>query len=335
MSKKTVVRMATSRPVQVSDIWIAISPSALRDAAKSINDDAALRMSVEHDPYAVSVLKTGKAWTEPYEEFESLVVELLESRRSQIVTPDTEQVYVLMEFPPETLPFVCRPETDRLSVNVDLANFDSINDLERFQSVVSADGTRTKRHERRSLVPDPIITIALPGLGGLVALVVTYFVLKPIYTGYSNAVARLSEQFFINAAKSFGGIKIAGMNRKSQDVLTAYRDHQSPDGRPILVERIFKGPELDIIVLERVNPDGELADVDFQDIVEELAEQGRIVLGAREITLIRDDDGKLNFWYLHTKDGHVIATEAALQYTNDAINRLAEGKDRTHEKKDE
>ena len=102
-----------------------------------------------------------------------------------------------------------------------------------------------------------------------------------------------------------------------------------------MVERIFKGPELDIIVLERVNPDGELADVDFQDIVEELAEQGRIVLGAREITLIRDDDGKLNFWYLHTKDGHVIATEAALQYTNDAINRLAEGKDRTHEKKDE
>ena len=40
----------------------------------------------------------------------SLVVELLESRRSQIVTPDTEQVYVLMEYPPETLPFVCRPE---------------------------------------------------------------------------------------------------------------------------------------------------------------------------------------------------------------------------------
>ena len=53
------------------------------------------------------------------------------------------------------------------------------------------------------------------------------------------------------------------------------------------------------------------------------------------MVLIRDDDGKLNFWYLHTKDGHVIATEAALQYTNDAINRLAEGKDRTHEKKDE
>ena len=73
MSRKTVIRMASTRPVKVSDIRISINPSALNDAVEAMRSRGALRWSIEHDPYCVSLKKSGDAWTEPLEEFESLV----------------------------------------------------------------------------------------------------------------------------------------------------------------------------------------------------------------------------------------------------------------------
>jgi len=111
MTGNLMVRMATTKPVRVSDINVAVSPSALKSAADSLNTNAAIRCSVEHDPYSVSIFKSGKAWTEPLDEYECLVVELLEARRHRIVTSDTERDYLLLAFPSDTLPFVRRCAT--------------------------------------------------------------------------------------------------------------------------------------------------------------------------------------------------------------------------------
>ena len=105
MSRKTVVRMASTRPVEVSDIRIAINPTALNEAAEAMRSQGALRWSIEHDPYCVSLMKSGYAWTEPFDDFESLVVELWDGEPHGVVTKDTEERYVLVEFPSDTLPF--------------------------------------------------------------------------------------------------------------------------------------------------------------------------------------------------------------------------------------
>ena len=326
MPRTLVARMATTRPVEVSDILVQVSPEALKDAADSLNTRAAIRMSVEHDPYAVSVFKTGTAWIEPLDEYESLVVELLEAQTHGIVTSDTEREYVLLEFPSYTLPFARRPETDRFSVSVDLANFDSLRDLERFESAISGSGMQTQKQGRRSLTPEPVITIVIPGLAGLIGLTLGYYLLKPFYEGYRNAVSKLTEQFIIDNAERFLGIKINSANRNSQSALTSYKDHQSSDERPVLVERILKGKDLDIVLLERVGAGEDLNGIQLDEIMNELADQGRVILDAREITLVRNPDGELRFWYLHTENGDVIATEDALDYTDCAFRRLGESR---------
>ena len=322
MSRKTVVRMASTRPVKVSDIRITVNPSALNDAAEAMRSRGALRWSIEHDPYCVSLKKSGGAWTEPLEEFESLVVELWDGEPRRVVMKDTEEGYVLMEFPSETLPFSRRAGSDRLSVDVDLANFDSMQALERFKSAVSADGTRAGQQGRYSVIPDPIITITIPGLVELIGLAVIYLLGKPLYTGYSNAVARLAERFVLKTVERFGSEKIDHINRKSHELYAAFKKHQSIDARPVLVERILSGQEFDIILLERVSANELPKPVEWNEILNELAERGRVILGAREITMVRDDDGKLRLWYLHTEDGDVISTDDAWIYTADKLGKL-------------
>ena len=324
MPRKTVVRMASTRPVKVSDIRIAINPTALNDAAEAMRSRGALRWSIEHDPYCVSLLKSGDAWTEPFDEFESLVVELWEGEPRRVVMKDTEEGYVLVEFPSETLPFSRRADADRLSVDVDLANFDSLQALERFKSAVSVGGTRAGQQGRYSVTPDPIITITIPGLVGLISLAVIYLLGKPLYTGYSNALARLTERLVLKTVERFGAEKIDHINQKSHELHAAFKEHQSIDARPVLVERILKGPELDIILLERVPANESPSDVEWHEILNDLAERGLAILGAREITMVRDDDGKLRLWYLHTQDGDVISTNDAWTYTANRLRTLRE-----------
>ena len=331
MSRKTVIRMASTRPVKVSDIRISINPSALNDAVEAMRSRGALRWSIEHDPYCVSLKKSGDAWTEPLEEFESLVVELWDGEPRRVVMKDTEEGYVLMEFPSETLPFSRRTgsdrlSADRLSVDVDLANFDSMQALERFKSAVSADGTRAGQQGRYSVIPDPIITITIPGLVGLIGLAAIYLLGKPLYTGYSNAVARLAERFVLKTVERFGSEKIDHINRKSHELYAAFKEHQSIDARPVLVERILSGQEFDIILLERVSANELPKPVEWNEILNELVERGLVILGAREITMVRDDDGKLRLWYLHTEEGDVISTDDALIYTADKLSQLLESR---------
>ena len=326
MSGTTVVRMASTRPVNVSDIRIAINPTALNDAAEALRSRGALRWSIEHDPYCVSLFKSGDAWTEPFDEFESLVVEMLEGEPRRVVMKDTEEGYVLVEFPSEALPFSRRADADCLSVDVDLANFDSLQTLERFKSAVFVGGTRAGQQGRHSVTPDPIITITIPGLVGLIGVAVIYLLGKPLYTGYSNAVARLAERFVLKTIERFGSEKIDQVNQKSHELYAAFKEHQSTDTRPVLVERILKGPEFDIILLERVPADEAPSDVEWHEILNELAERGVVILGAREITMVRDDDGKLRLWYLHTQDGDVISTDDAWNYTANKLSQLRESR---------
>ena len=187
---------------------------------------------------------------------------------------------------------------------------------------------RAQKQERRALTPEPVITIMIPGLAGLIGLALGYYLLKPLYDGYRNAVSKITEQCIIKAAERFLGIKINGANQDSRSVLDSYRGHQSHDDRPVLVERILKGKALDIILLERVSVGGEISEIEFDEIMNELVDQGRVILEASEVTLVRDTDGKLRFWYLHTEEGNVIATQDAMIYTDRALFRLQERKDK-------
>ena len=67
-----------------------------------------------------------------------------------------------------------------------------------------------------------------------------------------------------------------------------------------------------------------------------MAERGLVILGAREITMVRDDDGKLRLWYLHTQDGDVISTDDAWTYMANKLSELRESRsESSQEERDE
>ena len=102
------------------------------------------------------------------------------------------------------------------------------------------------------------------------------------------------------------------MNRKIKNVLTVYKDNQSVGARPILIERTFTSRDVNIVLLERIDNDDNIENVELQQILDALEETGKIIRTASEITLMRNADGKWQFWYLLTEDGNVIATHEAM-----------------------
>ena len=187
-------RIASTRPVQASpDVWVAVTTEALLEAAKSVNTRSAPRWSLEHDPYTVSLMKPCAARVEYGDEFDSLVIEFAPGQELGIITHDTKMEHVFLRFPEDTLPFTTREDVERLSVAVDLANFDKLGDFENFKSIVALDGTPTNTLGRRSAIPDPIIAVSVPVIVGFIA----FLLLKPIYHGYSNAVSKLTERIIL------------------------------------------------------------------------------------------------------------------------------------------
>ena len=322
MLDRRVARIATTRPIQASsDVWVRVTTEALLEAAKSVNTRSVPRWSLEHDPYTVSLMKPCTARVEHGDEFDSLVIEFAPGQELGIITHDTEMEYVFLHFPEDTLPFTTREDVERLSVAVDLANFDKLGDFENFKSAVSLDGTPTKTLGRRSAIPDPIITVSVPVIVGFIA----FLLLKPIYHGYSSAVSKLTERMILKTAEYFASLAMDKMNRKLKNVLTAYRNNQSVDERPILVERRFTSRDVNIVLLERIHNDTDIENVELQQLLDVLEETGKIICTASEITLTRNTDGKWQFWYLLTADGHVIATEEAMLYTNSVLSHMREG----------
>ena len=320
MVDRVVARVVTTEPVQVSDTRTVVTTDALIDAAESLNTRSATRVSLEHDPFAVSIMKSHAARVERGDKYDSLIIEMIYGQECGLTTGDTEEKYVLLRFPTETLPFTRQDDVDRLSVAVDLANFDKLEDLEHFENTVSSDGTLTKRLGRYSIIPDPMIAVSVPVIAGLIVLLL----LKPIYQGYSNAVSKLTERVILKAAEHFASLAVDKMNGKVKGVLTAYRKNQSADGRPILVERVLTSRDVNIVLLERIDNDKEMEGVELHQIAEELTERSKIILSASEITLVRNAEGKWKFWYLHTADGHVIATDEAMSYTAAVLDRMTE-----------
>ena len=312
--------IATTTPVNVSDSQIRFTPEALLSAAEAINYQASAPMRLEHDPYSVPLMKTGRAFVEHEGEFSELVIEFLDSQERRLVTHDTETEYAFLQFPAGSLPFTRPEHSDRLLVSVDLANFDAASDLDRFEDSISQDGTQTIHMGRYSVVPEPVIVLS----GTAVAGFLLWLLLKPVYTGYSNAVSRMTDKLITKAMTQFANRVLSMLNRKTGSTLDAYRLHRSVDPRPVLVERVLTHETLDLVLLERVKESERAADLDLHTILELLAGLGNLVLEADQIKFVRDDQGNWQFWYLHTKDGHVIATDSAMEYTSDLMTRRRE-----------
>ena len=327
MTDRIVARIATTQPIQVADVRVALTTEALAEAALSLNTQSAARWSLEHDPYTVSTMKTYAARVEHGDEFDSLVIDIVSGRELRIVTNDTETEYTFLRFPEDSMPFVRRKVVDRLSVAVDLANFDSLEDFENFKTVVSADGTPTNMLGRRSAIPDPIIAVSVPAIAGFIL----FLLLKPIYQGYSKAVSTLTERMILNTAEHFMRLWSDKMNSKMSEVLTKYKNDQSDDARPILIERTFTSNDLNIVLLERVDDNKGIEGVELHQILHVLRDAGQITFTASEITLVRDSAGNWQLWYLHTADGHVIATNCAMKYTADMMAHMVKQREETAE----
>ena len=318
MATKIIATIATTAPVNVADSQIRFTTESLLGAAHSISSKASAPMALEHDPYTVPVMKSGHAWVEFGDEFDCLAMEILESEQVRFVTQDTETEYVFLRFPTGSLPFSRYEHCDYLSVSADLANFDTADDLRRFEETVSQDGTRIVRMGRYSVGPEPIIALS----GTVVAGFILLLLLKPFYTGYSNAVSKLSEQLIINTVTFFAKKAITALNQKTNGVLEDFLRYKSVDDRPTLVERELTSPELNLKFLERTDEYGDLRDLELREILETLQGLGNIVSVADQIKLVRDDEGIWKLWYLHTKDGHVIATDEAIDYTTNVLDYM-------------
>ena len=313
LATEILATIATTAPVKVGDSEVRFTAEALLSAAQSLNAEASAPMRLEPDPYSVPVMKTGLARVEHGIEFDKLVIQVLESHEARLVTHDTETEYVFLQFPASSLPFTRPEHSDRLSVSVDLANFDTVSDLDKLKESISEDGTEVIDMGRYSIVPEPAIVLS----GTAVAGFILWLLLKPLYTGYNNAVARVSEELLTKAMRYFANQALTILNRKTGRALDAFRSHRSPDVRPVFVERVLTHEAVDLVLLERVEEGDDATELDLQEILALLTELGKVILDADQIKIARNNEGEWQFWYLHTKDGHVIASDRAMKYTSD------------------
>ena len=314
-----IARVATTHIVQQGSSRVRVSREALESAAMQANGDRAIPITLMHDPYCLPIGKTAEAWVEPYEDeyalmYRNYIEDAPRSTRYERADIDL----VLLDFAGAPKPFIDRfsnTQQSQFSISVDRANFDTERSYDTFVNDVSHinDRIAIRRTVRHSLGPEPLIEFVLSYPELSIALGFGLWTLRRVekFVRYTidETLRRVADDF-AEAASS-----------KIKDTLSAYRNRQSEDDRPVLIQAVVLG-DVNLILLSRIPQDEEFQGINLEKLTAEMEKYGDLLQHASEATFAMTEDGEWKFLYLKTRTGEVIGTQECYEKTTEKAGYL-------------
>ena len=310
-----IFTVAKTGIIEQGGVTVRVTKESLKSFPEQITDGSALPVIPNHDPFAMPMGKVTEAWLEPLGNEHVVKARIhMEEVASVEVHSGTGVTLTHLKFDDAPQPFVKkaygRAKEGQCTLSVDLANFNSMEDYNRFaddvrlidDSIVCDNGLG-----RFSLTPEPFIEFIVnnPEL----ALIVRWLL------GRAEKFARytVDETF-----KKVGDYISGALSTKIIRILKAYTNHKSAEKRATVSQIIIPGkPELCLLV--KTKPDEEFPILCLNKIRAEL-EKYRDVLGeANRIILARTETNEWKFLYATTQSGKVIGTRECYENTLESL----------------
>ena len=297
-----IARMATTGIIEQGDIKVIMSKESLESTSEEINGNRAVPFTVGHDPSCPPIGKIVETWVEPYEHGHALMARVhVEDGYENIVHTALDTQLIRLDFQDAPKPFIREyenAEQNELTVKVDSVNFDSIRDLSKFEGDVGQidEEIICKNLGRYAIEPEPIIQLILA---------------NPQLSATLTWVAIRAEKFLRytvdETLKKVGDDIADSLSSKIKSVLTAYRNHQSEDDRPVLIQIVIHG-DLDLVLLMPIASDHEFQNIDMAKLAEAMEKSGDFLQCAEEATFAYISNNNWEFQHAKTRTGKVITT---------------------------
>lgn len=307
-----LARTATTHAFRQGNGRVRMTKESLESASERANGDRAIPFVVDHDPFCMPLGKVTEAWVEPYEDEHALVTRTYIEDEIRYLTHTVHGTQlVCLDFKDAPKPFRRKSEDteeNQITIGVDWANFDSRQEFLEFTNDVGKfdDEIICKTLGRLSIVPEPLIQfiVANPELSA--ALAVGAWMLRRVEKFVRYTVDETLRKAADDLSDSFSG--------KIRDIMTAYRNRQSEDDRPVLTEIIIPG-DMDLILLTRTASGDEFPNIDLTSLTEAMEGHGELLQCAEEATFARAGNNDWEFQYLKTRSGRVMGTPECYERT--------------------
>ena len=318
-------RLATTGPVDQGGTRVNITREAIESISDQVNGERCLPLISDHDPFCMPIGKIKEAWVEPFGDEYAVMARIHvedDARSSMHARSGTE--LVCLDFVEAPKPFVQQfkdLEQNLVTVSVDLANFDNLQAHTAFMDAVKRidDKISSKNIGRHSLEPEPLIRLVLGYPELCTALsVVGLWVLRRVEKFVRYTIDETLKKTADEIADLVSG--------KIKKIVSVYKECQSGDDRPILMEVVVPG-NIDLILLMRVDRADEFPSIDLSKLTTEMEKYGDLLQRAEEVTFARTGGGDWELQYLKTRTGEVFGTSESYKRTIEQLRRARKRSD--------
>ena len=298
-------RIAKTGLVKQGATRVRLTREVIESFSDQMNGERSFPLLLEHDPYCMPIGKIKEAWVEPFED-EYVVtarVHVEDDERSAIhMRSGTELVY--LDFACASKPFVQqlkKADQSLVTVGVDLANFDNTQNHAAFIDAVNCidEEVTCELVGRHSPEPEPLIRFVLSYPEICVALSVGLWILRRV----EKFIRYTVDETLKKAADEISEI----LSAKIRQIISSYKNYQSGDKRPILIEVIVPN-DINLILLIKIGRDEEFPSINLKKLTTEMEMFGDLLQQAEEVKFARTGVDDWEFLYLKTRAGEVYGT---------------------------
>ena len=283
---------------------VMLTRESLVYAAATINGEKAPRQIVDHDPCSIPLGKARAAEVVDIGKTAALLVIPDETHRVATSIHEPSGIPIVeITYPHDNRPFVLHPagKTDAaIAVEVDLANFDSFEDIKAFQDLAEQNGAneKTSLMGRRSLTPEPLIQ---------------FLISDPVLASVLIWALRRGERFLtytVDATARKAGDAISDtISARLRSWLENFNRHRSQDDRAV-TSQIIVNVDPQIILITTGQHTEQQTDIGIQSLTKHLELWESLLHKADSITFVRESKNEeWIFLHMTTSDGKVIAAE--------------------------
>ena len=313
-----IARIAKTGLVEQGTTTVRLTREVVESFPDQVNGERSLPFLVEHDPFCMPIGKIKEAWVEPFEDEYAAMARIHvedDVRRTIHMKSGTELVY--LDFANAPKPFMQQfKKTDQclVAVAVDLANFDNIQNHAAFIDAVKCidDEITCEIVGRHSLESDPLIRFVLSYPEICVALSVGLWILKRV----EKFIRYTVDETLKKTADEISDI----LSAKIKQIVSSYKNHQSGDKKPILIEVVVPN-DIDLILLTQIDRDEEFPRINLRKLTTKMEKYGDLLQQAEEVTFARTGADDWEFQYLKTRTGEVFGTLECYKRTTEQFQR--------------
>ena len=306
-----ILTFAKTGTFQQGGVRVGVTKESLESFLAQISEGPAIPVIPDHDPFAMPIGKVTEAWLEALGDEHVVRGRIhLEEVPSVEVHSGTGVALTRLNFADAPKPFVKkaygRAKEGQCTLSVDLANFSSIEDYDRFAEDVRLIDDSLVCHNglgRHSLTPEPLIQFVLanPEAAALIAWIL-------------RRAEKFARHTIDETLKKVGDDISDYLSSRIKRILRAYTNRRKQDIRPTVVQVIIPGePELCLLV--KIEPGEEFPTVCRKNIEGELEKYRDVLKEANQIVMARAETNDWQFLYATTQSGKVIGTRECYENT--------------------